>query len=112
MTAKGDLADDPHQTFDTILTLDFGSQYSHLITRRLRELNVYSEMLPCTQKLAELSWKPKGVILSGGPYSVYQADAPHVDPAIFELGWVILLYVPYILRYTKTSFQIFRNKCP
>ena len=86
MTAKGDLADDPHQTFDTILTLDFGSQYSHLITRRLRELNVYSEMLPCTQKLAELSWKPKGVILSGGPYSVYQADAPHVDPAVFELG--------------------------
>jgi GMP synthase (glutamine-hydrolysing) len=47
-------------------------------------------MLPCTQRLAELSWKPKGVILSGGPYSVYEKDAPHVDPAIFELGVPIL----------------------
>lgn len=80
----------PHQTFDTILVLDFGSQYTHLITRRLRELNVYSEMLPCTQKLAELPWKPKGVILSGGPYSVYWDDAPHVDPAVFELDVPIL----------------------
>lgn len=80
----------PHKTFDTILVLDFGSQYSHLITRRLRELNVYSEMLPCTQKLAELDFKPKGVILSGGPYSVYWKDAPHVDPAVWELGVPIL----------------------
>lgn len=90
MSTQGDLVDEPHKTFDTILTLDFGSQYTHLITRRLRELNVYSEMLPCTQKLADLSWKPKGIILSGGPYSVYQADAPHVDPAIFDLGVPIL----------------------
>lgn len=66
------------------------SQYSHLITRRLRELNVYSEMLPCTQKLSELSWTPKGVILSGGPYSVYWDDAPHVDPAVFDLNVPIL----------------------
>lgn len=80
----------PHTIFDTILVLDFGSQYTHLITRRLRELNVYSEMLPCTQKLSELSWKPKGVILSGGPYSVYAPDAPHVDPAVFELNVPIL----------------------
>ena len=47
-------------------------------------------MLPCTQKLADLTWKPKGIILSGGPYSVYDADAPHADPAIFELGVPIL----------------------
>ncbi|ORY16904.1 GMP synthase-like protein [Clohesyomyces aquaticus] len=80
----------PHKTFDTILVLDFGSQYSHLITRRLREHNVYCEMLPCTQKLSELSWKPKGVILSGGPYSVYWDDAPHVDPAVFDLNVPIL----------------------
>lgn len=79
----------PH-VYDTILTLDFGSQYTHLITRRLRELNVYSEMLPCTQKLADLDWKPKGIILSGGPYSVYEDGAPHVDPAYFELGVPIL----------------------
>ncbi|KAF2182421.1 GMP synthase [Zopfia rhizophila CBS 207.26] len=80
----------PHNTFDTILVLDFGSQYSHLITRRLRELNVYSEMLPCTQKLSELSWIPKGVILSGGPYSVYWDEAPHVDPAVYDLNVPIL----------------------
>ncbi|KAF2403230.1 GMP synthase [Trichodelitschia bisporula] len=83
-------AQEPHELFDTILVLDFGSQYSHLITRRLRELNVYSEMLPCTQKLADLSWKPKGIILSGGPYSVYETDAPHADPAVFEAGVPIL----------------------
>ncbi|KAB8230963.1 GMP synthase (glutamine-hydrolyzing) [Aspergillus alliaceus] len=81
---------EPHNAFDTILTLDFGSQYTHLITRRLRELNVYSEMLPCTQKLADLKFKPAGVILSGGPYSVYEEGAPHVDPAYFELGVPIL----------------------
>ncbi|TVY32171.1 GMP synthase [glutamine-hydrolyzing] [Lachnellula subtilissima] len=90
MANNGALPDEPHKSFDTILTLDFGSQYTHLITRRLRELNVYSEMLPCTQKLEDLSWKPKGIILSGGPYSVYDNDAPHVDPAIFELGVPIL----------------------
>jgi GMP synthase (glutamine-hydrolysing) len=56
----------------------------------LRELNIYSDLLPCTEKIAELSWKPKGVVLSGGPYSVYEADAPHVDPAVFELGVPIL----------------------
>ncbi|PYI29387.1 GMP synthase [Aspergillus indologenus CBS 114.80] len=80
----------PHATFDTILTLDFGSQYTHLLTRRLREINVYSEMLPCTQKLADLPFKPKGIILSGGPYSVYEEGAPHVDPAFFDLGVPIL----------------------
>ena len=76
--------------FDTILVLDFGSQYSHLITRRLREFNVYAEMLPCTQKISELSWKPTGIILSGGPYSVYAEDAPHVDHDVFKLGVPIL----------------------
>ncbi|KAK9314585.1 hypothetical protein V1522DRAFT_398919 [Lipomyces starkeyi] len=76
--------------FDTILVLDFGSQYSHLITRRLRELNVYAEMLPCTQKIKDLTWKPKGIILSGSPYSVYAADAPHADPEVFNLGVPIL----------------------
>ncbi|SCU83310.1 LAME_0C04698g1_1 [Lachancea meyersii CBS 8951] len=76
--------------FDTILVLDFGSQYSHLITRRLREFNVYAEMLPCTQKISELGWKPAGVIMSGGPYSVYAEDAPHVDLDIFKLDVPIL----------------------
>jgi GMP synthase (glutamine-hydrolysing) len=47
-------------------------------------------MLPCTQKLVDLSWTPKGIILSGGPYSVYEDDAPHVDPAVFDLDVPIL----------------------
>lgn len=56
--------------------LDFGSQTSHLILRRLRSLKVYAEMLPCTTKLADLTWKPKGVVLSGGPSSVYDEGSP------------------------------------
>lgn len=70
------------------------SQYSHLITRRLRELNVYAEMLPCTQKIKDLPQDfrdhLKGIVFSGGPYSVYAADAPHVDPDVFALGLPIL----------------------
>ncbi|KAI0856152.1 GMP synthase [Xylaria cubensis] len=80
----------PHSTFDTILVLDFGSQTSHLILRRLRSLNVYAEMLPCTTKLADLNWTPAGIVLSGGPSSVYDEGAPMVDPAIFDLGVPIL----------------------
>ncbi|KAL8726581.1 MAG: hypothetical protein Q9166_006616 [cf. Caloplaca sp. 2 TL-2023] len=80
----------PHKLFDTLLVLDFGSQYSHLITRRLRDLNIYSELLPCTQRISDLVFRPKGVILSGGPYSVYDSDAPHVDSALFGLDVPIL----------------------
>ncbi|PTB43264.1 hypothetical protein M441DRAFT_88090 [Trichoderma asperellum CBS 433.97] len=83
-------AEAPHNHFDTILVLDFGSQTSHLILRRLRALSVYAEMLPCTAKLSELPWKPKGIVLSGGPSSVYDEGSPHVDPAVFELGVPIL----------------------
>ena len=81
---------EPHKIFNTILVLDFGSQYSHLITRRLRDLNIYSELLPCTQNLSQLTWKPKGIILSGGPYSVYEKDAPHIESSVLELGIPIL----------------------
>lgn len=78
------------KVFDTVLVLDFGSQYSHLITRRLREFNVYAEMLPCTQKISELNWTPKGIILSGGPFSVYEEGSPHVDHDVFKLNVPIL----------------------
>ncbi|KAJ2743112.1 GMP synthase (glutamine-hydrolyzing) [Coemansia sp. BCRC 34301] len=76
--------------YDTILILDFGSQYSHLITRRIREAGVYCELLPCTQKISELKFKPKGVVLSGSPYSITDEGAPHVDPEVFNLGVPIL----------------------
>lgn len=77
--------------FDTILILDFGSQYTHLITRRLRDLGIYSEMLPCTAKLEEIkALSPKGLIFSGGPYSVYEKGSPHVEDAVFDLGLPIL----------------------
>ncbi|KAF9114982.1 GMP synthase (glutamine-hydrolyzing) [Mortierella sp. AM989] len=92
-----------HEMFDTILILDFGSQYSHLITRRIREFGVYCELLPCTQKISELTWKPTGVILSGSPYSVYDHDAPRVDPDVFDLG-VPVLGICYGLQEMSNYF--------
>ncbi|KAI5923550.1 GMP synthase [Camillea tinctor] len=83
-------AEVPHHNFDTILVLDFGSQTSHLILRRLRALGVFAELLPCTTKVTDLSWKPKGIVFSGGPSSVYDEGSPHVDPAVFELDVPIL----------------------
>ena len=71
----------------TIVILDFGSQYTQLIARRIREQNVFSVVLPCTAPLAEIqALKPLGIILSGGPSSVYDADAPAADPALLKLG--------------------------
>ncbi|KAJ3483898.1 hypothetical protein NLI96_g6011 [Meripilus lineatus] len=99
-----------HDQFDTILILDFGSQYSHLITRRCRELNVYAELMPCTQKLKELNFKPKGIILSGSPYSVYDDDAPHVDPDVFTLG-VPILGICYGLQEMAWQLKGSVSKC-
>jgi GMP synthase (glutamine-hydrolysing) len=71
----------------TILVLDFGSQYTQLIARRLRELSVYSEILPHTTSAAEIARRaPVGLIFSGGPRSVSDPGAPRVDPGIFALG--------------------------
>lgn len=72
---------------DSIAVLDFGSQYSQLIARRVRELNTYSELLPCSITAAELKrLNPKGIILSGGPSSVYEEHAPKCDPEIWKMG--------------------------
>ena len=69
-----------------ILILDFGSQYTQLIARRIREANVYCEIRPYNLALEKIQQlKPKGIILSGGPASVYQADAPKVEGGIFDL---------------------------
>lgn len=76
---------------ELILVLDFGGQYNQLIARRVRELNVYSEMVPYNTSLEEIkAKKPKGIIFSGGPASVYAANAPKVDKEIFALGIPIL----------------------
>jgi GMP synthase (glutamine-hydrolysing) len=83
----------------TIVILDFGSQYTQLIARRIREFNVFSVVLPCTVPLEQVkALKPKGVILSGGPCSVYDADAPAADPAVLELG-VPVLGICYGLQF-------------
>jgi len=75
----------------SIVVLDFGAQYSQLIARRIRELNVFSVVLPCTSSLDEIrSQSPAGIVLSGGPCSVYDADAPNTDPRVFELGVPVL----------------------
>lgn len=78
------------QKYDTILILDFGSQFTHLIARRIRELGIYSELYACNTPLKDIPFKPKGVILSGGPYSVYAPGSPHVDSAVWDLGVPIL----------------------
>jgi GMP synthase (glutamine-hydrolysing) len=75
----------------TILVLDFGSQYTQLIARRLRELSVYSEIIPFSTPIKKLREKnPVGIILSGGPKSVSEAGAPKCAPEIFDLGTPVL----------------------
>ena len=76
---------------EIILVLDFGAQYSQLIARRVRELGVYSELQPFDLSEEKIrSMHPKGIILSGGPSSVYADDAPHPAPGLFELGIPVL----------------------
>jgi GMP synthase (glutamine-hydrolysing) len=82
------MASSPSQT---VLVLDFGAQYSQLIARRIRECHVYCELLPYHTPLSEiLARRPRGIVLSGGPDSVYQEGAPGIDAALFEQGVPIL----------------------
>jgi len=77
--------------FETILILDFGGQYTQLIGRRIREANVYTEIVPFNTPLEKIrSQNPKGIVLSGGPASVYEKDAPISDPGILKLGVPVL----------------------
>ena len=84
--AKKNLSD-----FDKIIVLDFGSQYNQLITRRIRDFGIYSELLPHDLSITKIKeMQPKGIIFSGGPNSVYDEGALKVDPEIFKLGIPIL----------------------
>ncbi|HXU82663.1 MAG TPA: GMP synthase (glutamine-hydrolyzing), partial [Polyangia bacterium] len=75
----------------SILVLDFGAQYSQLIARRVREQKVYSELHPFNLSLEKIrAMQPAGIILSGGPSSVYDEGAPRISPELFELGIPIL----------------------
>jgi GMP synthase (glutamine-hydrolysing) len=83
---------------ETVIVLDFGSQFAQLIARRVRELNVYSELLPHDTPWAEIERRaPKAIILSGGPSSVYDADAPRADAAIWS-GRIPVLGICYGLQ--------------
>ena len=77
--------------FDTVLVVDFGAQYAQLIARRIREAHVYSEIVPHSISAAEVQSRgAAGIVLSGGPRSVYADAAPRIDPGVFELGIPVL----------------------
>ena len=81
----------PRAADEKVLVLDFGSQYAQLIARRVREQSVYCEIHPYSMGLDKIqAFAPKGIILSGGPSSVYDKDAPHSDLGVFELGLPVL----------------------
>ena len=88
---------------ELILILDFGGQYNQLIARRVRECNVYSEVVPYDISLEKIKEKnPKGIIFAGGPASVYSEDSPKCAEGIFELGIPVLgiCYGMQLMSYT------------
>ena len=95
-TAATELADDSSRVdvpraVDEVVVLDYGGQYSQLIARRVRECGVFSELLPHHVGADEVvRRRPKGLILSGGPASVYADGAPRLDPRLLELGIPVL----------------------
>src|SRR5262249_1544203 len=74
-----------------VVVLDFGGQYTQLIARRIREQNVFSAILPCTTSVEEIrKYEPAGIVLSGGPNSVYAHDAPKCDATVLQQGIPVL----------------------
>jgi GMP synthase (glutamine-hydrolysing) len=81
----------PNSELGGVVVLDFGGQYTQLIARRIREQQVFSAILPCTTSVAEIrSYEPAGIVLSGGPSSVYDKNAPKCDPAVLDAGIPVL----------------------
>src|SRR5210317_2410448 len=104
MINSGNLALDK-KNIDTVLVLDFGSQYTQLIARRIRELNVFSVILPwdiAVEKIKSLN--PKGVILSGGPESVTESNTPRIPKIIFELD-VPILGICYGMQHSQNNLE-------
>src|SRR6059058_2357222 len=95
-TAATELADEsapvaPPRALDEVVVLDYGGQYSQLIARRVRECGVFSELVPHHVGAEEVARRrPRGLILSGGPASVYADGAPALDPGLLELGIPVL----------------------
>ena len=74
-----------------VVVVDYGSQYTQLIARRVREAKVYCEIVPCTERFEAIAAKkPRAIVLSGGPSSVYDAGAPKLEPKLLELGVPVL----------------------
>jgi GMP synthase (glutamine-hydrolysing) len=94
MTPEATLKKDytkPKSELGGVVVLDFGGQYTQLIARRIREQQVFSAIVPCTASLEEIrTYEPAGIILSGGPSSVYDAEAPKCDPAVLSAGIPVL----------------------
>src|SRR3989454_356233 len=81
----------PKSELGGVVVLDFGGQYTQLIARRIREQQIFSAILPCTASLEEIKqYEPAGIVLSGGPSSVYDVDAPKCDPKVLGLGFPVL----------------------
>lgn len=94
-----------HSPVDSVVVLDFGGQYNQLIARRIRDQHVYSELLPGDTPAAELRRRGvKGIVFSGGPRSVYDADAPLVDPEVYQLG-VPILGICYGMQLLARDFH-------
>src|SRR5262245_49349112 len=81
----------PKSELGGVVVIDFGGQYTQLIARRIREQQVFSAILPCTASLEEIrAQEPVGIVLSGGPSSVYDKDAPNCDAKALDLGIPVL----------------------
>src|SRR5438445_3727712 len=94
-----------HTMSSRILIIDFGSQYTQLIARRVREARVYSEIHPPTRSLEWIrEWRPTGIILSGGPNSVYGENVPTAAPALFDVAPVLgVCYGMQLMAYVLDS---------